>query len=673
MDTSNRPPASVTALFVPQTLSPTQEQHAIQTAADRTIIVEANAGAAKTTTLALRMAEAWKRGTSPEFFTALTYTQTACDALRAALRKIGIPHAVISRFRIQTFEGFCEEVLDEMLDATVPRLHHAEELRPFVWEAVRRVEENESERWRSDLLMPSLGDNGLVEEFLDLNALLKGSMRDLLERGDSAASPDYAAAIGVEYTQLKIFLAYEKIRRRENADKPRFRGPSDATYDLARLLCEDESIEGLKAWPFSTKVLMVDEMHDLNHAMFRVLQKLLNTTPSLFCGVGDLDQVIHQSAGADARFMGDAIETVTRRRVRRYPLTHSYRFSRALALKAGRIAEKPYSSMAEHETKISLAGYESPEDCARMVAEEAGRWQARPRAKMNEFAILLRHSYQSVHVENALLARDISYTTSGLESYLLRPEVLFIRGVLAVATDSLGSVADDLTREKVMQALFFFSGSRIEVKGREHETQEALLADAVRSVKDAPGFLTHFFDNQILRNAEPSMKRRLERAVKLAREQTGPQLLTELLGVLKVESIVNEVYVSRQRRRDALGNLEGLQLAAAQFDTASEYFQSLNDAEQKQRQLKKSDSLVIASITNVKGLEFDHVVLPYLAQGEFPASSAADSDERNMFYVGITRARRFLTMLARADAPSSLVQKMGYKPATASRLPEPSA
>jgi DNA helicase-2/ATP-dependent DNA helicase PcrA len=284
---------------------------------------------------------------------------------------------------------------------------------------------------------------------------------------------------------------------------------------------------------------------------------------------------------------------------------------------------------------------------------------------MSELAILLRHSYQSVHIENALLGEGISYSVSGLDSYLMRPEVLFIRGLLAVATDNIESVANNATREKVMQALFFFSGSKIEVKGREHESQEALLADAIRSVNDAPGFLTHFFDNQILRTAEPATRKRLQAAIKVAREQSGAELLTALMGALKIESIINDVYVSRQRREDALGNLEGLRLASTRFDSARSYFQALNDAEQKQQQLKKPDNLVIASIAHVKGLEFEHVLIPYLGRGEFPASAGTQKEERNLFYVGITRARRFLTMLAEADHASSFVQTMGYRPAAA--------
>ncbi|MDO9434739.1 3'-5' exonuclease [Hydrogenophaga sp.] len=657
------------AVFEPKAIQPTDEQLTIQCVTQRTVIVEANAGAAKTTTLALRMAESWRRGANPERFLALTFTQPACDALKGALSKVGVPSVVVARFRIQTFESFCEQVLLEIDGASVPVYNQDEQLRPFVWQAILRVEDNENERWPSELLMPTLGDSGVVEEFLKLATRLKGTLLDTLERGDNAVTPDYAAAIGVEYTQLKIFLAYERSRRRENADQPLFRGPWDATHDLARHLVEDGSVVELRAWPLDTQVLVVDEMHDLNHAMFRVLQELLNTTPSFFCGVGDFDQVLHEATGADAKFMGDFLEACTRRTVQRYPLTHSYRFGRSLAARAGRIAGKPYSSMAAHDTTLSFLPYDTPQACAGLVVQTARAWQAQPKTRMGEFAVLLRHSHQSVLIENALLEGDFAYTMKGFDSYLKRPEVLFVRGLLAVATDSLGSVADAATRKSVMEALVFFSGSKIEVEGREHESQEKLLADAIRSVQEAPGFLTYFFNNHVVRTAEPTMKKRLEAAVKVAREENGPMLLARLLDALDIQAVVRDVYVSRQRRQDALGNIEGLKQAAQRFATARDYFQSLNDIEQKQRQLKKPASLVIASIASVKGLEFDHVVLPCLEQGEFPASTSSGREEQNLFYVGMTRARRQLTLLSSSGNPSEFVGRMELNASIASKTP----
>ena len=213
-----------------------------------------------------------------------------------------------------------------------------------------------------------------------------------------------------------------------------------------------------------------------------------------------------------------------------------------------------------------------------------------------------------------------------------------------------------------MRALVFFSGSRIEVQGREHESQEELLESAIKTVAEAPGFLTDFFNNHVLRNAEPLMKRRLEAAIKVTREAHAPGLLARLLEALQIRAIIGDVLVSSQRRQDALANLRGLEQAASAFDSAQAYFQSLNDAEQKQRQLKKAPArLLLASITDVKGLEFDHVLLPFMERGVFPDPAADNNEEQNLFYVGMTRARQRLSVFGKTSSPSPLLAKAGFE------------
>ena len=112
------------------------------------------------------------------------------------------------------------------------------------------------------------------------------------------------------------------------------------------------------------------------------------------------------------------------------------------------------------------------------------------------------------------------------------------RGLLAVATDNFDSVTEPRTREKLMRALVFFCGARIVVKGREHESQHDLLADAIRSVTDNPLFLESFFTNQILPNVEPAMQRRLRNALKVAKEAHGPDTLARLLEALQIVGIL---------------------------------------------------------------------------------------------------------------------------------------
>ena len=654
--------------FTTRAFTPTPEQLAIQTASARSLLIEANAGAAKTTTLALRMAESWQRGTAPDAFLALAHTDTACGALHAALRKIGVPAPVRQRMRIATFEQFCTQLLADpgARAVPVPVLATPEQLRPHVWQAVQLVETSSSAqhgRWQGALQLPSQGDSGFVEEFLAVAARLKGTLADerLREDGDGPrATPAYAEALGVDFTLWCVFLASERLRRGALADEVLFRGPHDATYDLARALHQGAAPADYARWPLQVRSVCVDEMHDMNQATFTVLAALLNSTFSLFCGVGDRDQVLFGRSGADARFMQDAVQQATGRAVLRLPLTPSHRFGRRLAAKVARLAAKPYASAAAHDTGVSLQVYESGAECVQLVLAELAHWRAVPRARMDQFAVLLRHPHLSVGLENAFIAAGIAYTLSGFDSYLLRPEVLLVRGLLAVASDNFDSVAEPRTRTALVQALVFFCGARLVVAGREDEAQEALLADAIRSVSDNPLFLQHFFQNQILPNVDAATRRRLRAGVAAARQPAAPGMLHSVLDALDIEVLVNNALVSRQRRQEALGNIAGLCDAARGFASVHDYFMHLNHAEQRQAALRGPASLVLAPIAEAKGLEFEHVVVPYLEQGVFPAPQSVPGEEQNTLYVAMTRARRQLTLLAHRTRPGRFVKQLGY-------------
>ena len=647
------------ARFTAQNIVPTAEQVAIQTATENTIIIEANAGAAKTTTLALRMAESWTRGVQPADCLALTYTDEAREALGLALVKIGVPTPVARQFGIDTFESFARRVLRELDGEAVPLKADAEALKSVVWEAIEAVAGDESERWRDDLVIPSMGDNATIEAFLRVNRNLKGRMRLDLDESGSATTPDFAAAIGCDYTLLKVFKAYERIRRGGHPDHPVFRGPFDATYDLARLILDDDVPDTLSTWPARVKMLMVDEMHDMNQAMFLILSKLLGTH-RFFCGVGDVDQVIYSAAGAEARFLGDEIARTNARQIRRYALTASFRYDASLARAVSRFKQKKCVSSSDHATALQTQPYddEGGQSCEALLIEEI-RGGRVARRKHPTFAVLLRHADQSVALENALLAADIAYTTRGFDSYLLRPEILLIRGLLAVAADRFTSIDDPQTRRRVVEAFVFFCDVRIASAGLEHLTQRELVERAVVGVTANPLILSSFFDNQVLRGVEPSVARRLRAAVHIARTETGAHLLDKVVDALRMDLLAASVFVEQARRDEVQGNLHELRHSAKRFSTPAAFFQSLNDAEVKQRQLRASASgVMLADVASVKGLEFDHVALPYLKQGEFPGPRGTPLEEENLFYVGMTRARKSLSLYAHREQPSAFVARL---------------
>jgi len=80
--------------------------------------------------------------------------------------------------------------------------------------------------------------------------------------------------------------------------------------------------------------------------------------------------------------------------------------------------------------------------------------------------------------------------------------------------------------------------------------------------------------------------------------------------------------------------------------------------------MRSKDRVLLAGIEAVKGLEFEHVLIPGLSRGEF-AAGGDSADNRNLLYVGITRAKHRLTLLFDAARPSRYLVDAGLVQPTA--------
>ncbi len=645
--------------FIPKGLEENEEQLAIQLAKIPFAIVEANAGAAKTTTLARRIAQALHRGAPPETILALTYSQPACIALANALKFIGVDALARRKLRIVTFEDFAARALQKIDGVAVPRYATPEQLKPFVLLAMERVANNPDERFPAELVVSGSGDM-VVEQMLRDFTHLKGTMQLSFETDDLAITPSLADDLGREYMTLRVFSAYESERRGGHPDHPRFRGAGDATYDLAKLLLGDD-IASIDPHPLASKVniLAVDEMHDMNRAMFTVLKGLLNANRrAVFIGVGDRDQVVHALAGADSRFMGRTFDLEIDR-AKRYPLTASYRFGPALAKAAGLISDKPYKSLSKRKTEIALErlhGTDADAAIAQAAKEGTGLGEKSTRS---QFAVLVRHPYQSIGLENALLEMDVPYTVVGFDSYLFRPEILLIRGLLAYAKEDFSAINSKQTRAKILLSMLLFGRAKIDTGEGEEVSQTSLKRDATVAIAENPQLIMTFFENQVLRNAAPAAAQRMKSAVEVARSTAPEAGLRTIIKALDPHYLATHALVEAAGIRQVAQNIDALLTFADGYESHDEFFATLNGFELRQEALKAKDSVVLSSVEAAKGLEFDHVVLPNMSIREF-AASGNSTEDRNLFYVAITRAKNRLSVYYDPLRPSKYLLDAGW-------------
>lgn len=245
--------------FNPAVIKQTQEQLDIQSSRARTLLIEANAGAAKTTTLALRIGESLARNVQPSQILALTFTDEAKNVFVRRLREIGIPATIANQVRIETFEAFSSDTLEKLEGYRPEVLSTPNALKPYVLKAIEQVAT--ANEGRSEAVEVAT-HNLAISQFLTTQLSMKATLSALkdLECLDSVEAAD---VLNVPHVHFLTYQQYEKIRC-GIFDEPVFRGPFDATFDLARRL-SDSSTETLQQLP-SYRVILCDELHDLNEA-----------------------------------------------------------------------------------------------------------------------------------------------------------------------------------------------------------------------------------------------------------------------------------------------------------------------------------------------------------------------------------------------------------------------
>lgn len=353
-------------------------------------------------------------------------------------------------------------------------------------------------------------------------------------------------------------------------------------------------VRGLRRDALRTRIagqfdhLLVDEVQDINLAQHELIRALAKDHGNVWA-VGDDDQAIYGWRGSDVRFLVNFERTWPGARIVRLRL--NYRsppatVAGALAIitpNPGRLA-KPLEAVKTSPIPVVLVHAKSAEREAEWVARSvrtALDMGARPR----DLAVLVRTGAQMVHFEGALQRVDVAYELRGGRSFWTLPEVRNVedglRAVFGLPDSSYRPVPQWL-REKVEPLASSWAA--------------AGLQKAARSVA------------ALVASSPPRAMRR-ERRV--------------------------------QWRAAAL---EAAQVAGG-FDDAGGF---LRYAEVQRRQRgveRRDDAVVVSTIHQAKGLEWDTVFAAGFEAGLLPLADAEDpEEERRLAYVAVTRAARVLAI-----------------------------
>ena len=634
-------------------LVPTPEQARIEQSSAPRILIEANAGVGKTTTLCLRAMRLVDGGVDPARIVMLAYSEPGAEAIVRSFERLGATATLRRRIRVGTFEDFCAARLARFENRELGTLARPEDVRGFVLEAIVHARRESERRHPGAFVLDGSGELA-VEALLRDFERLKGTMSRHREWNDRAVSPALAAELGFDYTTLAVYEAHERLRLVDvgaDGEQVKFRYQGDATHDLASLLVADDPPFSWETHPLRTsplEAIFVDEFHDMNWAMACVLRGLLEMHPQAsFAGVGDVDQVIHAASGAESTFLRDGFEREFGA-VERLTLTETQRFGREIAQPLGWFARKPYAWQAQRESRFEALALNDSLELALHIQAVLLTRDARPGGARNGgVAVLLRHPNAALDLEFQLLNRGMAYEVAGFPAYASRPEVLFVRMVLAAAV----GCDDAFTAQSFVaakRATFEFIGGHLPMEGGADPDPLPKL-DAMPFETFRAFALGHFLDNTPRQAGAQCVRQAMAIA-------DGDEIgrLGQALGALQIRRLARHVFVQAEAVRDTEDSVAALDRLVQRnsFHATSEFLRIIRAQEERMQLAPAGERLVLSTIARAKGLEFDHVIVPGVEAGAFDGD---DEDERHLFYVAVSRARHAVQLVHRPGRASGFV------------------
>lgn len=679
------------------------------------LLIVAGAGTGKTTVITRRIAHLIaRRQARPEEILALTFTDKAAAEMEERVDTL-VPYGYAD-VEISTFHAFGDRIVREhALEVGLPPdfrvLNRAEQviffrdrLFRFPLERYRPLGDPTRHLQALITLFSRCKDEDVApEEYLAFAERLGAAPAD----GDEEARERAAQHLELART----YATYQELMAREGVIDF-----GDQIVYALRLLRSRAYVLG--AYQRRFKYILVDEFQDTNYAQFEVV-KLLAARHRNLAVVADDDQSIY-------KFRGAAISNVLGF-LRDYPaarqvvLTTNYRSHQNILDAAYRLITHNNPDRLEVQSGISkrlraVQGpgrdpvhlhYETASQEADAVAQmihdraEQGLWD------YDDVAILVRSNNDADQFLRALNLRGVPWTFSGNQGLYGRPEVrLLIAFLRAVAHPDDSVSVHYVAHPNDSISLHYVASSDI---------YQVPIVDLTRCATYADRRHRWLFD--VLRRAEeiPELREEitgeghaairrlvadLVRYMELAREMPTGELLYQFL--------VDSGWLARMSKAATARD-------EAEVQNVSKFFRRIQDASQALRYdnvrefVNHLDALIeagedpavveadtetpavhVLTAHKAKGLEFPVVFLVNLVQGKFPWPRRREAlelpvelvkdtlptgdfhvqEERRLFYVGMTRAKRELYLTSARDYGGTRERKVSQFVLEALDLPK---
>lgn len=599
---------------------------------DGPMLVLAGAGSGKTKVVTHRIARLMAEGLADASrILAVTFTNKAAGEMRARVSSLAGSDTT-RELTICTFHSFCLRVLR----ADIESLGHR---KSFTISG-----EGDSRTLLKRVLRDLDGMNedlhpGILKAEI---SLMKGSVSGSATwTSKSSLSPKYSKWLP------EVYERYESALRAANA----------LDFDdllLMTLRLFQKCPEVLEKYRGRFKYVVVDEYQDTNPVQYEIVRALVKRHSNLFV-VGDDDQSIYGWRGADLRNILEFAKDYPAAKV--VALEQNYRSTKTIldaanavignnthrhpkrmtsALGKGRPIDWLVTGDEEHEAKMAAAWYE--------------RIQSETGATPSDFAILYRSNVQSRPIEIAFRRAGIPYTVVGGHEFFDRAEVKDILAYLKLIANPrdeasflrIVNVPRRGIGDATLHAIHDMCRKRKISLGKamaEALKQAQVPKGAQNGIRTFLGLVSEFRsrfreEDASLSGLISELIERIDYRGEIGRAtKTQEQMMMRWDNVMSVAKAADD-YESSVSAPSLAGFLDETSLASDDGDRSEDD--------------KGYDAVTLMTIHGSKGLEFPFVFIVGVEEGLLPhmRNGVVESldEERRLFYVALTRAKRHVTL-----------------------------
>lgn len=482
-------------------------------------------------------------------------------------------------------------------------------------------------------------DTKMYKEKMFLSAIssAKDELIDPIEF-ETRAAGDY-----VKRKQAQVYREYQQALKQNNALD--FDDLIMKTVELFKL---DKEV--LASYQDRFRYIMVDEYQDTNTAQFELIRLLALKYQNL-CVVGDDDQSIYKFRGANIynilNFEHHFPDATVIKLEQNYRSTQNIldAANAVIANNQGRKEKRLWTDNGAGD-KITFEQLDTAAEEADFVARDIARRVRKGEYQYKDCAILYRTNAQSRLFEERFITANIPYKIFGGVNFYARKEVKDLLAYLK----TIDNGQDDLAVRRIInipkRGIGAASINKVALYAQE---QEISFYDALCVAEQVPGLgkaaakirpFVLFIQSMKAKAKLLSVADLLQEVI----ETTGYVRELEAEGTDEAEARIENIdeliskavdYAEGEEAPTLNGFLENVALVA-DIDSFDE----------------NSDYVVLMTLHSAKGLEFPNVYLAGLEDGLFPSYMSITSDnsqaeieeERRLAYVGITRAKKNLTI-----------------------------